>query len=538
MKPISRERLFEQIRNRIAAKEKNAIQVKTESVLSVALAFPNSYAVGMANLGFQSVYRIFNEFTEVRCERAFFDRSFPVRTRTIESGNELRYFDVVAFSISFELDIPNVVKFLSEAGIEPVAAERDEREPFVILGGTASFMNPGPLSLFADVMVLGEFEPVSDFLVDALLKYREKRLSRFQLLELLASSPGFYVPCFNHSDFRIEKIHADLKQMSPQYSVIRSADSHFRDMFLLEVGRGCGRRCRFCAASHIYHPYRIFSTGKIIETVDQHAGDAKKIGLIGAALSDYPGLLDLCRTLAAKNYELGLSSFRLDMITPEFLEIFERANVNSIAFAPEAGSERMRKIINKNLSHEVILQAAHSLSESKINHIKFYFMIGLPEEKQEDIEAIIDLVKNVNDIFLKNNRKRKITLSINSFIPKPWTPFQWAPLARPEYIQQTRKFISKQLKDVKNIEILKKSSKEEVLQAAFSLGDDKVSRAVLLKIKDRLSWEEAWKRAGVDLELKVFSTKNREHHFPWEFIHFGLRRDSLWKIWSSISSLK
>ncbi|NOZ63137.1 MAG: radical SAM protein [Calditrichaeota bacterium] len=535
MKKYTNDRPFEQLRQRILSREKNAAQVKSESVLSVALAFPNSYGVGMASLGFQSVYRIFNEFGEVRCERAFFDKSFPVRTKTIESGTELRHFDVVAFSISFELDIPNVVRFLMESGIEPLAKNRNEKEPLVLLGGTAAFMNPAPLSLFADIVVMGEIEPISHLLVETLLEYRKNAISRAELFEIFANSAGFYVPHFAPQNGQIVKVHADLKKFLPQYSVIQSPDSHFKDMFLLEVGRGCGRRCRFCAASHIYHPYRIFPEEKIIETIEENAGETKRVGLVGAALSDYPGLLRLCRVLADKGYELGLSSFRLDMITPEFLDIFERAQVNSIAFAPEAGSERLRKIINKNLSQEVIMQAAASLGDSNISHIKLYFLIGLPGETQNDIDAIVDLVKNVSSIFLKKNKKRKLTLSINAFIPKPWTPFQWAPLARPEYSRRTRKYISDKLKNFRNVEMLKKSSKEEVLQAVFSQGNEKVGRAVYLKIRERLSWEKAWEQAEVNVEKSVFLEKGRDYRFPWEYMGFGLRQDFLWKNWSAVS---
>ncbi len=534
MKKRSTERRFEQVRNRILPREKSAIQVKTESQISIALAFPNSYPVGMANLGFQSVFRIFNESPIVRCERAFFDKSFPVRTKTLESGTDLRFFDCVAFSISFELDIPNLVQSLIEAKIEPLAENRDPREPIIIVGGPVCFINPAPLSVFADVIVIGELEPIASVLIELLGKYKNREISRNELFEQLSHLEGIYLPNFTDKDTKVKKIHANFHEQNPQHSVILSPDSHFQNMFLIEIGRGCGRRCRFCAASHIYHPYRFFPVKKIIETIERNIHDARRVGLVGAALSDYPYLFDLCKSLIEKNLELGLSSFRLDMITPEFLEIFKKAKINSIAFAPEAGSERMRGIINKNLTTEAIISAAHYLAESEISQIKLYFLIGLPGEKKEDIDAIVQLVKELNHIFMKSTRQRKLILSVNTFIPKPWTPFQWAPIAKAEEISEKRKYISRNLKNLQNVEIIKKSQKEEILQAALSLGDEKIGKAVLLKLKEKITWDFAMKQSGVDLAELIFEPRNRDMVFPWDFILTGLRKEFLWKNWSSV----
>ncbi|MDW7682477.1 MAG: radical SAM protein, partial [bacterium] len=301
--------------------------------------------------------------------------------------------------------------------------------------------------------------------------------------------------------------------MNPQYSVIISPDSHFKNMFLVEVGRGCGRHCHFCAASYIYHPFRYFSIENILKTVHDHNLGASRVGLVGAAISDYPQLHQLCCSLVEEGYELGLSSFRLDMLNPDFLKILERGKVRSISLAPEAGSEALRHKINKHLSHNQIIESVHFLADSIIDNIKLYFLIGLPGESWDDIDAIVDLVEEIHQIFFKKGANKKITVSINAFIPKPWTPFQWAPMERRGELQKKRKHLETRLKKMKAVTVSQKSGKAELLQGMLSLGDEKVGMAVYHKINQRLQWNDAWKKAGVDVESLLHQPRRFDQQF-------------------------
>ena len=536
MKKRNKDQNFRDFRKKILSSERSLLTVKSEALLSVALVFPNSYSVGMANLGFQAVYRLFNEFEGVSCERAFFYDQFPTVTKTIESGKELREFDVVAFSVSFELDLPNIVHLLIHAGITPLREQRHVKEPVIMAGGAVSFLNPAPLAPFVDFMVLGEVETQLPALLNELIHYRGDRLDKFELLENIQQIAGIYIPDFTESTQKVEKIHypIKIKRSKPQYSVITTPKSHFKNMFLTEVGRGCGRRCHFCASSYIYHPFRLYPVEKIFQTIENYSHNTRRIGLVGSALSDYPELFHLCEVLVNQNYELGLSSFRLDMISPQFLNLLEKGKVNSIAVAPEAGSERMRLVINKKLSEKQIITAAQYLADSNIKQIKLYFLIGLPYEKWEDIEAIANLVTQIQQILFSKKRNKAITVSVNTFIPKPWTPFQWALLELPEQIQAKRKFLSSRLKKIPGITFSRKSSREEILQAIFSLGSEEVGYGIYYKIVQNLSWHNAWKKAGVDFKRLLFSDKSFSQVFPWDFIHFGIQKDSLWNRWQKL----
>ena len=499
--------------------------------MSIALVFPNSYAVGMSNLGFQSVYRLFNEFPGVICERAFYYTDFPSVTRTLESNTELREFDVVAFSISFELDFLNLVQILINAGITPFSSIRHFREPLIIAGGAVCFLNPTPLSPFVDLFVVGEIEQQLESLIGSFLESKKVKFNKEKILASLNSKAGFYVPELNDLAKKVQKVHSSLKNEIPQYSPIISPYIHFKNMFLVEVGRGCGRRCNFCAASHIYHPFRIFPVERIMETIQIHCKETSRIGLIGSAISDYAGIDELCEQLVDQGYELGLSSFRLDKITPSFIKILESGKVETVTFAPEAGTERMRKLIHKNLSHRQIIEAAEVIRDSTIHQIKLYFLIGLPGETWDDVEGIVNLVEEMQQIFLKGKKQKKITVSVNTFIPKPFTPFQWSTMEQSKEIRRKRKFLNTQIKNIPGVKISPKSTKDELLQGIFSLGDHNVGLAIYYKIIEQLDWQKAWIKAGVDMNKILFSSKKQEQLMPWDFIQSGIKKENLWEIW-------
>jgi radical SAM superfamily enzyme YgiQ (UPF0313 family) len=524
---------FFKFRKNILNSEKNAVVLKSEALLSIALVFPNSYAVGMSNLGFQTVYRLFNVLPGVRCERAFFYKNFPTITKTLESNQELREFDIVAFSVSFEMDFPNIVQILVNAGITPLAEKRDFREPLIIVGGAVTLLNPAPLAPFVDVFLIGELEPKLNTLQEFLLNSKKQNRFKTEILESLNVSSGFYVPARHTKHQKVQKTFFDLKKMNPHYSPIVGQYSHFKNMFLIEVGRGCGRKCNFCAASFIYHPFRIFPAERIIDSIKSFSLNTKRIGLIGSAISDYVRIRELCLQLVEENYQLGLSSFRLDKIDASFLRILERGKVNTITFAPEAGTERLRKLINKNLSQQQIIKAAEVISQSSVQQVKLYFLIGLPGERWEDIEGIVTLIEKMHNVFSKSKRAKKVTISVNTFIPKPFTPFQWSAMDSIDEIQRKRKYLNKKLKAMSGVQISPKSTKEEVLQGIFSLGGKDVGLAIYHKIVDKLEWKQAWAKAGVDEQKIIFSAKSYEDELPWDFFESRVTKGNLWKIWKA-----
>lgn len=507
-------------------REHNLITVTPEALLSIALVFPNSYAVGMANLGFQTIYRLFNEQPGVRCERAFWYAEFPGVTRTLESGTELRHFDLIAFSVAYELDYPNLVQILIAAGIDPFSATRREQEPLILAGGAMAFMNPTPIAPFIDCFYLGEIEPQLQRLVQLLLQAKNERSSRAGILEELAQENYLYVPQLPPVRKTVMASRAS-GEVYPQYSPVISPDSHFKNMFLVEAGRGCGRHCNFCAASHIYHPLRIYPPAQVLDAIHRFGQHTKRVGLIGAALSDYPRLRELCESLTDQKYELGLSSFRLDMITPEFLDILERGKVKSLTFAPEAGTEKLRHNIHKNLSNAEIMQAATAIAESSIQQVKLYFLIGLPGEADSDIEGLVQMVQELATIILSKGKNRSLTVSVNTFIPKPFTPFQWQPMAHEQEIRRKRRFLEQELKRIPGVVFNKKSVKEEILQGIFSLGDATIARAIYHKLTQQTNWDEAWQQANIDVEKLLYENRRFDDELPWDFIEYRLPRQRL-----------
>ncbi|MDZ7331131.1 MAG: radical SAM protein [candidate division KSB1 bacterium] len=507
------------------AQESNLVELEPESLLSIALVFPNSYPVGMANLGFQSIYRLFNEMPGVRCERAFLYDRFPGIAQTLETGRHLRDFDIIAFSVSYELDFPNLVQILLDAGITPFAAERHSREPLVMAGGAIAFMNPTPIEPFIDLFYLGEIEPQVRQLLSTMLKCKQQRSERKETLDQLSELPGIYLPA-RKADKSIARVYSTNDRYHPQYSPIISPNCHFKNMFLVEVGRGCGRYCRFCAASHIYHPFRIFSQDRILSTIDRYHQNTRRIGLIGAALSDYPQLHALCETLVDQGYELGLSSFRLDMITPEFLKVLERGQVRSLTFAPEAGTERLRWLIHKNLSDQQIINAAEAIAYSKVQQLKLYFMIGLPNESEDDLVGIIELVKSIQKITSKRKKAVSLMVSINTFIPKPFTPFQWSPMLRETEIRRKRKFLERELRKLPGVQVARKNVKDEILQGMFSLGDQRIAKAIHFKLTQHVDWSAAWKQAGIDPDF-IHQPRPFDTILPWDFIKSGFEKRRL-----------
>jgi radical SAM superfamily enzyme YgiQ (UPF0313 family) len=547
-------REFDKIRKEILAREKGTIY-KSSYQLRVALGFPNKYEVGIANLGFQSIYRILNQIEGVSCERFFlFDYRSQDKVRTLESGDPLNFFQVISFSVPFELDYLNILKILKQAKIPLLRKDRDESHPFLMAGGAAVTLNPEVMAPFFDAVFIGEAEQGIVEITEIFKKgYNRKKLLS-ELTEVKGVYvPEFYEPVYNEKGFlkeykvekgfppKIERRKADLEKIET-YSSIITPLSHFKNMFIVETGRGCAWKCRFCAVGKIYKPFRFHTKEKILSEIEKYSGGTKSIGLLGSLVSDLPFLEELCSELYQKGYEIGISSLRVDKVTSNLLDILIKSGLKTLTLAPEAGTERMWKLIDKRIKREDVLKSARLAREKNLEKLKLYFIIGLPSERKEDIQGIVDLIKEVYKIFvgeaLVASRQnvgetlvvsRKIILSINPFVPKPFTPFQWAPMDSEKSLREKLKIISNGIRGLKGIKFEKKSIKEAILQGVLSQGNRKAGMGLYYHIKENLPLAQAFRKAGVDTEFLAFGEKTNDYLFPWQVVETEVQKERLFR---------
>ena len=472
----------------------------------VALAFPNTYFVGMSSLGFQTVYRLFNDIDEVVCERVFLPPKQELQAQlasgapllTLESQTRVRDFDVLAFSVSFEWDYTNIVTMLRLAGLAPRAAARDDRDPLVLIGGAVTFVNPEPLALFADVIAAGEGEALIPDFVNVL----RTSGSRADVLRQLGRCRGFYIPAFYNvrhaDDGSIAAFEAQpgtdvpltvrkaavrtTEHLDPPATSIFTPDTELGSRFLIEVVRGCANLCRFCWAGYNYLPVRAFPTDRILDLAARARKHSGRAGLVSIALCDHPDIDRILRSLIDMGYSISPASLRLDDLTAPIVQMLRESGERSITIAPEAGSDRLRRVINKTVTNQEILDATELIFANGIENLKLYYMIGLPTETDDDLVAIRDLTLQMRETMMRHAKERgrvgRIVGSVNPLIPKPGTAYQWLPMEDPAITDRKAKRLRQLLAGVDNVYFNIKSERHSYYQALLSLGDRRVAPAI------------------------------------------------------------
>ena len=500
----------------------------------------------MDNLGFQGIFGLLSSDPRVRCERAFLEETTgpsPKRPRaslsrgvlSLESGLPIKSFDVIAFSISFENDYLNVLGILKESGIEPFAAGRGDKLPLLLAGGVGIFINPEPMSPFMDAIFLGEADEAMKEMVEVLLRAKTER--KQAVIESLSEIEGVYVPSI-HSPFlcqeggappakTVRRRHVSRLSSTFRSSVITSSRSHLGGMVLVESGRGCSRKCRFCAVTSVYSPLRFVDADSLLSRIEESAPSRGAVGIVGACVSEHPKLIEIVTSLAAKNIRVSLSSVRADSASAELLRRIALSGTRTITLAPEAGTVRLRKLINKELQESKLIEVAETVFEGGISSLKLYFMIGLPEERPEDVEAIVSLVGKIHSGFISGRGDRRLVVSVSPFVPKAFTPFQWFGVNERRVLDKKMQMLAKGFSRMKGVRFTGQSVRTSILEAAISRGDWRAGKALYSMVYHGETLKKAWTEAGLDFEVEVFQKRDAGPPLPWDHLKIGPARKEL-----------
>ena len=535
----------------LLSKEVGYVRKPHGGKLRVALAFPNTYFVGMSNLGLQTVYRLFNAEDDIVCERVFLPPKTELAAQiasgaplvTIESQTPVADFDVFAFSVSFEWDYTNVVTMLRLAGIPPRAEARDHRHPLIVIGGAVTFVNPEPLALFADVIAAGEGE----VLIPSLLRAFKAASDRGDLLRRLAQERGYYIPSFYDITYGDDGTIAAFvpregtgappvvkkaalkttEAVDPPTTTVFTPETEFGSRFLVEVVRGCANLCRFCWAGYNYLPVRAFPKERILELAAKAKRYSSRAGLVSIALCDHPDIEEILTRLVEMGYAISPASLRLDDLTPTILRLLRQSGEKTITIAPETGSDRLRRVINKTVTNDEILAAADMIFASGMQNLKLYFMIGLPTEQDEDLVAIHDLTLQLREVMMRHARARgqvgTIVGSVNPLVPKPGTAYQWMAMEDDASIDRKIKRLRSLMAGIDNVYFNIKSERHSFYQALLSLGDRRVAPAIEAAERNGGNWRAAVKDAGVDADFFVFRDRSNDTVLPWDIIDGGAK---------------
>ncbi|MBI4823924.1 MAG: radical SAM protein [Nitrospirae bacterium] len=514
-------------------KERGTVLKDPGGKVNICLVYPNTYFVGMSNLGFQGIYTLLNERVDTVCERAFLpdpkDMQEFERTGTelfsMESKRPLGRFDIVAFSVSFENDYPNILKLLALSKIPFRQSERKPSHPLLVMGGVCAFSNPEPFAEFFDICFIGEGEEMLNEFID---EYKRAG-TKDKLLRNCLHIEGLYVPSLyevSNEPLKRTALEGAPKTIKKRFvsdisgfkpSII-TPETEFSNMYLIEAMRGCPWKCRFCLAGHVYSPLR----KKLLSVIKQEISDALKlterVGLIAPSLMDYPYIEDVLKT---EGVNFSITSLRA---SPKSIRLIALLRGKSISIAPEAGTERLRNVINKRLKEEEIIETSRHALLHGIERLKLYFMVGLPTEKDEDIDGIIGLVKKIRE----SPTKGEVTLSVSTFVPKPFTPFQWHPMEKEDVVKRRLSMIKRALIPIKGVRVFHDVLKYAYMQGMFSMADRRVSN-VLIKMLEVSDWQKASYNSGIKPDFYIFRKKDFTEPLPWDFIDTGISKEELWK---------
>ena len=566
--------------------EVNAVMKNKEDVdIRFAMAFPVVYEIGMSNLGMMILYDMFNKRDDVWCERLFSPwtdldkimREEHIPLFTLESQDPVKDFDFLGITLGYEMCYTNVLQLLDLSGIALLSADREENDP-VIIGGGACAYNPEPLAEFFDLFYIGEGETVYDALFDAYKANKKAGGSRSDFLLKAAQIPGIYVPSLYEVTYKedgtIESFHPTCEGVSEKVEkqLIIDMDKDYnnleapvvphikatQDRVTLEIQRGCIRGCRFCQAGMIYRPTRerdVEKLKKAARTMLQKTGH-EEISLSSLSSSDYSHLKEIVNFLIDEFRDeavnISLPSLRIDAFALDVMSKVQDVKKSSLTFAPEAGSQRLRNVINKGLTEEDILHGAGEAFKGGWNQVKLYFMLGLPTETEDDMKGIAHLAQKIAETYYetvpKEQRKGKVQINVSTsfFVPKPFTPFQWAPMFREEDFIEKAKIVKNEIRSQLNQRSIRYNWHEPdvtVLEGFLARGDRRCSKVILKAYEkgalyDAWSesfhydiWKEAFKETGVDIEFYTLRERSTDEILPWDFIDAGVTKKFLIREW-------
>lgn len=536
--------------------EDSRVTVNPHAGQKVAIVYPNTYFVGMSNLGLHIIYEEINLRNDSVCERIFLPEKKELeaydKTKTplmsVETQRPMHQFDVVAFDVTFEMDYFHIPLMLRHGRVPIMGKDRTEFDPIVIAGGPCATFNPEPFADFIDAFIIGEGEGIVSRVLDIIRDGKMEGLDRHAILRQLADVsgvyvPSLYVPIYNEDgEFKgydiAEGVPKTIKRhfemlTSGGETVVATNYTDFGAMYIIEVARGCGRHCRFCMAGYCFRVPRVRPLDILKEGVERAEKLGKKVGLMGAAISDYPEVDELVNYIRSKDMRYSCASLRADSLTQAVVDGLADSGQKTITIAPETGSERLRRVINKGISEEHLQNAATLSAKSGIQHMRLYIMIGLPTETNEDIEAIVGLAERTQAHMEKVGCKGRLTLSINPFIPKPFTPFQWMAMDNQKAVEKKLQYIKKALQKNRRIEVLVESPKEAYIQGVLARGDRRLGAVIAACAADRgsKSFKSEMKAAGLDMDNMNYRERSFDEFLPWSHLDMGMDEGYLEMEW-------
>ncbi|MGE5414555.1 MAG: radical SAM protein [Syntrophomonadaceae bacterium] len=494
----------------------------------VALGFPNAYEVGMSNLGFQWVYRLFNRVPDLACERFFFEEGEPAAT--FETGTPLSEFGLLAWSLSWEMDIVHILKTLSAAGNRRRRADRDERHPLLMVGGDIARMNPAALAPFVDVFALGDGER----LVPRIAELVRQGLDRDGFLAEAAAQPGFFVPAVQGaraegaSEGRVViQQPMSRREITPEFEVphttILTPRTELADKLLIEISRGCTEMCRFCWAAYAMAPVKQYPASSILEAARKARPLTGRAGLIATAVCDHPEIGAILEGLAALDFHIALSSIKIDAIEDRILEVLVRQGERALSIAPEAGNERLRRFINKKVSDAMLDEKVRLIFARGFTRLKLYLQVGLPSETDADVGDLVRTVERLHEIAVAEGRRHgrvaELVPSVNAFIPKPHTPYEDEALHGEDELRGKLAYLQRELARIPNV-VFRGMPVGEAVWEAFLAKVDESGADILEEAADGLPVRRLLKthRDRIAAVVRPQSARPPAQPAPWSFI--------------------